>query len=303
MKKEIGFIGLGKMGQSIVLNLLDKKYKVVIYNRSPEPIKKFARKKGVVPSYSIDEFISKISSKPKIIWLMITAGKPVEETIRNLLPHLKKGDIIIDGGNSFYDDSIKRAKKLKKRGIEFIDCGVSGGIEGARRGACLMIGGNEKTFKKIENLFRDLSVKDGYGYVGLSGAGHFVKGIHNGIEYGMMSALNEGFEAIRSQSKIFKTDLKEVSKIYNNGSIIQGKLTNWLYDSFEKPRYLDEISCQVPEGETEKEMKILDRRFSMPILHKARMMRLHSRKDMVCGQIISALRNEFGGHDFKRKVK
>lgn len=297
---KIGFIGLGKMGSNMVMNLLDKKYKVTIYNRSSEPTKKLARK-GAKPSYSIEEFVSKIKDKPKIIWIMITSGKPVEETIKKLLPHLKKGDIIIDGGNSFYENSIKRYKMLKKKGIHFLDCGVSGGIGGARKGACMMIGGDKVIFKKIENLFKDMCVKSGYGYMGLSGAGHFVKGIHNGIEYGMMAALNEGFEAIKKQSKVFKTDLKEVAKVYDNGSIIEGKLTHWLYDSFSKPSYLDEISCEVPFGETEKEMKVLEKRFKMPILHQAHLMRLHSRKNTVCGQFISALRKEFGGHKFKKK--
>ena len=298
--KTLGFIGLGKMGSNMVLNLLDKKYKVIVYNRSSEPVKKIARK-GATPSYNMEEFVSKIKSKPKIIWLMITAGKPIDETIKKLLPHLKKGDIIIEGGNSFYENSMKRYKSLKKQGINFIDCGVSGGIEGARKGASMMVGGDKVIFKKIENLFKDMCVKDGYGYMGLGGAGHFVKGIHNGIEYGMMASLNEGFEAIKKQSKVFKTDLKEVAKVYNNGSIIEGKLTNWLYDSFSKPSYLDEISCQVPFGETEKEMKFLDKKFKMPILHQAHLMRLHSRKNTVCGQVISALRGEFGGHSVKKK--
>jgi len=300
MATKIGFIGLGKMGSNMVLNLLDKKYKVVVYNRSPWPTKKIAKKQAI-PTCSIKEFVQKLNTKPKIIWLMITAGKPVENTIKSLLPYLKKGDIIIDGGNSFYDYSIKRAKQLKKKGIYFLDVGVSGGIKGARHGACMMIGGDKKIFTKIEKIFKDMCVKDGYGYMGKSGAGHFVKGVHNGIEYGMMSALNEGMEAIRKQNKVFGTSLKEVAKVYNNGSIIESKITNWLQESFEKPHYLDEVSCQVPEGETEKEMKVLDKRFNMPILHQAHLMRLHSRKKGVCGQFISAIRHEFGGHAVKKK--
>jgi len=300
MKKHIGFIGLGKMGENMVLNLLDKRWKVVVYNRSPEPVKKISRK-GAMASYTIGEFCKKLS-KPKVIWMMITAGKPIDNMIKDLLPHLSRGDIIIDGGNSFYEVSMKRAKKLKSKGINFIDIGVSGGIEGAKKGASLMVGGDKKVFRKIEPLFKSLSVKDGYGYLGSSGAGHFVKGIHNAIEYGMMGSLNEGFEAIRKNSKKFGTDLREVAKVYDNGSIIQGKLTHWLWDSFQKPKYLDEISCQVPQGETEKEMKVLEKRFEMPILRQARLMRLHSRGKHICGQIISALRSEFGGHrTIKRK--
>jgi len=301
MKKHIGFIGLGKMGENMVLNLSEKGWKIVVYNRSPEPTKKLAKKKNIIPSYDLKEFMSKLS-KPNVIWMMITAGKPIDSMIKNLLPHLSRGDIIIDGGNSFYEVSMKRAKKLKSKGINFIDVGVSGGLEGARQGASLMIGGRKRDFKKLEPLFKALSVKDSYGYMGSSGSGHFVKGIHNAIEYGMMGSLNEGFEAIRKNSKKFGTDLKEVAKVYDNGSIIQGKLTHWLWDSFQKPKYLDEISCQVPKGETEKEMKVLEKRFKMPILRQARLMRLHSRGKHICGQIISALRSEFGGHrTIKRK--
>jgi 6-phosphogluconate dehydrogenase len=162
MKKELGFIGLGRMGSAMVLNLLDSKYRVVAYNRSPEPVRKLARK-GAVSSDSIEDLVSKIKSKPKVIWIMVTAGPVVDDIIRRLLPHLSKGDIIIDGGNSYYESSKKRYNFLKKKGIRFIDCGVSGGIQGARNGACMMIGGDKKTFSKTENLFKDMCVKDGYG--------------------------------------------------------------------------------------------------------------------------------------------
>jgi len=300
MKKQIGFIGLGRMGSNMVLNLIDKKYKVIAYNRSPEPTRKLAKKSGVIGSYSIEEFVKKLP-KPKIIVIMVTAGKPVESIIKSLIPLLSRGDIIIDGGNSYYENSIKRYKILKKKGIHFLDVGVSGGLEGARHGASLMIGGDKKVFKRTEQLFKDLATKDGYGYMGSVGSGHFVKGIHNGIEYGMMGALNEGFEAIKSEEKKFGTDLKEVAKVYDNGSIIKGRLTHWLWDSFQKPKYLDEISCEVPRGETEKEMKILERKYKMQVLKAARLMRVHTRTKGVCGRVVSALRNEFGGHKFKKK--
>jgi len=298
--KEIGFIGLGKMGGNMVLNLIDKKYKVVVYNRSPEATKKLSKKGNVIASYDLQEFMKK-TPRPRVIWIMIPAGKHVDIVIQKLLPYLSKGDIIIDGGNSYYENSIKRYKMLKKKDINFLDVGVSGGLEGARHGASLMIGGDRKVFKKTEQLFKDLATRDGYGYMGNAGSGHFVKGIHNGIEYGMMGALNEGFEAIKSEKKKFGTDLKEVAKVYDNGSIIKGRLTHWLWDSFQKPKYLDEISCQIPKGETEKEMKILERKYKMPVLKAARLMRVHTRTKGICGKVVSALRNEFGGHKFKKK--
>ncbi len=300
MRKQIGFIGLGKMGTNMVLNLADKKWEVIVYNRSPKKTKKIVKRKNISGSYSIEEFCKKVP-KPRVIWLMITSGKAIDKVISGLLPHLSRGDIVIDGGNSFYETSIKRYNRLKRKGVYFLDVGVSGGVEGARKGACMMIGGNKSVFKRLDNLFRDMCVKDGYGYMGSVGAGHFVKGIHNAIEYGMMSSLNEGFEAIKKQQKRFGTELKEVAKVYDNGSIIQGKLTHWLYDSLKKPEYLDEISCQVPFGDTEKEMRFLEKKFKMPMLKQARLIRYHSRKNQVCGQIISALRNKFGGHKFLKK--
>ena len=156
---KIGFIGLGRMGFNMALNLLDKNYKVVVYNRSPDKTLK-ASKAGAIGCYSYEEFAEKLG-KNKIIWIMVKSGKPVDDVISGILPFLNKGDIIIDGGNSFYKDSIRRAKMLKKRGISFLDCGVSGGVEGARNGACMMIGGNKTAFRKLEKMFKDLCVKDG----------------------------------------------------------------------------------------------------------------------------------------------
>lgn len=321
---KFGFIGLGKMGSNMVLNLLDHNHKPVVLNRSPQPTRKLA-KKGAIPAYSIEELISKLggavpigaggrgagrsvknqrtkSTTPKIIWLMIPAGKPVDQTIASLLPHLKKGDIIIDGGNSYYEDSIKRSRALKNKGIHFLDCGTSGGMEGARHGACMMIGSDSKpAFKKVEKLFKDMCVKNGYGFMGTSGAGHFVKGIHNGIEYGMMGAINEGMKAHQKLQKKFNLNIKEISKVYAHGSIIESRLMSWLDKSIHTPHYLDHISCEVPKGETEDEMRALTKKADLPILKAAIKMRRDSRSGTVCGDYISAMRNQFGGHKFKKK--
>ncbi len=290
----MGFIGLGKMGYNMVLQLIEKGNSVVAYNRTRARTKKIA-KEGAIPTYSIEELFEKLP-KRKIIWLMITAGKPVDEVINKLLPYLRKDDIVIDGGNSYYLDSIRRYNKLKEKGVYFLDCGTSGGIEGARYGASLMIGGDKLAFKKVEKIFKDLSVKNGYSYVGKSGAGHFVKMVHNAIEYGMIGAISEGFLAIEKKSKKFDTKLKDVARVYAHGSIIGGKLMTLLFEITKKDSYLDKVSCEVPEGETEKEMKMLERMDNMPILRQARLMRVNSRKHKVCGKIIAALRNRFGGH-------
>ncbi|MBT5271725.1 decarboxylating 6-phosphogluconate dehydrogenase [Candidatus Woesearchaeota archaeon] len=309
---KIGFIGLGRMGSNMVLNLIEKKNKIVAYNRTFGPVKQMKRK-GAIPAYSLEELVKKLPSSkttPKVIWIMIKAGKPVDMVIAKLIPLLNKGDIIIDGGNSFYKDSIRRNRLLKKKGIHFLDCGTSGGMEGARNGACMMVGGNKKVFNKIESLFRDMCTKDGYGYMGNAGAGHLVKMVHNGIEYGMMSALAEGFLAIEKHKPKFNTDLKEVSKVYANGSIIAGKLSSWLWKSFKTKGYLDKISCTVPKGETEDEMKELEGLADMPVLHQARLMRVKSRtvktktgktRKNICGKLIAAMRNQFGGHKVIKK--
>jgi len=295
----IGFIGLGRMGFSMVQNLLEHGHHVVGYNLHPQPTKKLA-KKGLTPAFSLEEMIRKLSGK-KIIWLMIPAGKPVDMVLKELAPLLKKGDIVIDGGNSYFKDSIRRGKELKKKGIGFLDCGTSGGISGARKGACMMIGGDQKVFKKVEILFKDMCVKNGYGYMGRSGAGHFVKMVHNGIEYGMMGAINEGMLAIEKYSKTFGTELKEAAKVYAHGSIIESRLMSWLYDSFNRKDYLNLISCEVPKGETEEEMKKLEKLATMRVLHQARLMRANSRKQGICGKLIAAMRNQFGGHKVKKK--
>lgn len=295
---EIAIIGLGRMGSSLALNLIDKKIKVIAFNRSSNKTKALA-KKGIIATFSYEELVSKFSSKPKIIWLMITSGKAVDDTINPLIPYLKKGDIIIDGGNSYYKDSIKRYNFLKKKGISFLDVGVSGGILGARNGACMMVGGDREIFKKIEPLIKAMCVKDGYGYIGKSGSGHFVKGIHNGIEYGMLASINEGFNAIESK-KEFKINVKEVSKIYNNGSIIEGKLMYYLFDFLNKED-INRISCESSFGETEEEMKKLSKEFKMPILKESIKIREKSRKKKTCTKYLSAIRNGFGGHKTLKK--
>ena len=297
---KLGFIGLGRMGSNMVLNLSSHKHSIVVYNRSSDKTKQLIKKsKKIIPSYTYKEFSSKLGKK-KIIWLMVDS-KAVDIILKDLSKHLKIGDIVIDGGNSYFKDSIERYTQLKKKGIYFLDCGVSGGVSGARNGASTMVGGDKLVFKKVEILFKDISVKDGYGYIGKSGAGHFVKMVHNGIEYGMMGAIAEGFGAIDKHKSDFNLNSKEISKVYSNGSIIESKLMSLLNDAFKKPYYLRNIPCKVPKGETEDEMQKLEGLSDMPILHQARLMRIHSRIGKFCGTLISAMRTQFGQHEFKKK--
>lgn len=298
---KIGFVGLGRMGFNMVLNLMDHKHKVVAYNRSKDPVKKIA-KKGAIPAFSVEEMFNELP-KRKVIFIMVTAGKPVDAVIKSLLPYLKKGDIVVDSGNSFFKDSQRRYKKLKKKGMHFLDCGTSGGIEGARNGACMMVGGDKKIFKYTEKLFKDMCVKDGYGYMGKPGAGHFVKMVHNAIEYGMLGAIAEGMEVNKKNEKKLKLDMSEISKVYAHGSIIESRLMSWTDDIVKQKKLLKQLSGKVPKGETEEEMILLEKMTGkMPILHQAHTVRERTRvKKTYGGKIVAGVRFLFGGHKFNKK--
>lgn len=293
----IGFIGLGRMGENMVLNLLDNKKKVVVYDLSKRSIKKL-QKKGAKGAFSVDELFQKLP-KRKIIWLMIPSGKPTEELVETLSNRLSKGDVLIDGGNSHYKDSQHRYNLLKKKGISYLDVGTSGGVSGARYGACMMIGGDKTTYELIKPFLEVMCVKDGYGYMGKSGAGHFVKGVHNGIEYGMLGAIAEGMQAIKKESKKLGTNMQEVAKVYAHGSIIESRLMSWT-ESGLKRKDFKKLSGRVPKGETEEEMKELGKEYSLPLLDAARKAREKTRKSpSYAGKVTTIVRNEFGGHKIK----
>lgn len=338
LPKSIGIVGLGKMGGNIARRLLERDWQVVGFNKDAKATDEL-KKEGAQGAYSLEELVSKLA-EPRLVWLMIPAftppslqlrraskstagkpaGKPVDETLFSkdgLVKYLKRGDIVVDGGNSFFKDSERRARRLKKYGIHFLDVGVSGGPSGAREGASLMIGGEEKIFRSLENLFKDLAVEDGYAYLGKSGAGHFTKMVHNGIEYGMMQALAEGFSVLRAAElrglnadkhrKIkYKFDLTKIADIYNHGSVIESRLVGWLRNGFEEfGDDLNGVSGSVAatgEGEwtvkTAKEMKI-----PVQIIEGAFKFRVKSQKHpSYVGKILSALRNQFGGHSIAQKL-
>ncbi len=318
-KKEIGIIGLGKMGKNLALRLLEKNWRVAAYDVN-EAARDEAAREGIAVAGSVEELIKRFAS-PRVIWMMIPAGKIFDEIVfekNNSASLLEKGDTLIDGGNSFYEDSVRRAKKLKKLGINFLDVGVSGGPAGARYGACLMVGGEKPVYDRLEDLFRDLAVSNGYEYVGKSGAGHFVKMIHNGIEYGMMQAIAEGFNVLRTadlrgfnadkRRKLkYKFDLAKIAGVYNHGSVIESRLVDWLEKAFlEYGENLEGISGSVGhtgEGEwTVKTAKKLG--VPVPIIKAALDFRVQSKKKpSYIGKILSALRNQFGGHEVKSKIK
>lgn len=290
---KVGFIGLGRMGMALVQNLIDNGHEVVAYNRSADKVQE-AVSFGASAADSLEDMIEQLEGR-RTIWLMVTASA-VDEILDNLEPLLRKGDIIIEGGNSYFEESQRRAKRFEKKGVAFLDCGTSGGVEGARHGACMMIGGPKEAFSFVETIFRDSCVEQGYAHVGSSGAGHFVKMVHNGIEYGMMGALGEGMHAISNYQKKLGLDLKGVSRVYAHGSIVEGKLSSLLERGLKRADF-DSIAGTVPKGETEEEMERLEKLADMPILTEARMMRVRTRtKPTFAGKIIATLRNEFGGH-------
>jgi glucose-6-phosphate 1-dehydrogenase len=296
-RREIALYGLGKMGANLARNFRDHGWRVVVANRSEEPIIAL-EKEGFEGAHSLDEMIGKLSPSPRVIWLMVTAGKPVDDLIVNLIPKLKRGDIVIDGGNSFFEDSMRRSKLLAKQGIAFLDAGVSGGPAGARNGACMMIGGDKKAFQKLEPLFADASVRDGYAYFGLAGAGHFTKMVHNGIEYGMMQSIAEGFALMKKSP--FKLDLEAVAKLYNHGSVIESRLIGWLERGFAQfGKELKGVSGSVAyTGEGEWTVKTAKKwKIPTPIIEDSFKFRVKSQKlPSYTGKILSALRNQFGGH-------
>jgi len=298
---KIAYIGLGKMGMGQAERLLEKEHEVVAWNRSPEKADQLATR-GAIAAHSIAEIFEKFGNERKIVWLMVP-WQAVDEMIAQVAPFLSKGDILIDGGNSPYTETVKRAKKLTRKGIRFMDIGTSGGPGGARNGACLMIGGERSLYDELTPLFVDLSVAQGFAYMGASGAGHFAKMVHNGIEYGMMQAIGEGFEVLKKSE--FNLDLAEVARIYNHGSVIESRLVGWLGQAFAKNTTdLNGISGEVSHsGEGEWTVKAARKLgVKTPIIKGSLDFRKKSTGNPTyTGKVVSALRNQFGGHDVGEK--
>jgi glucose-6-phosphate 1-dehydrogenase len=304
LEKEIGIVGLGKMGTGLAQNLLEKGWSVHAYNRSREKAD-LLKEKGIMPFYSLKELVASLR-KPRIVWIMLTAGAPVDEAIfgpEGVLQYLEEGDIIVDGGNSNYKDAIRREKEILKRGVQFVDVGFSGGPKGARYGGCLMVGGTKKMFDYMKPLYHDISLEHGYQHFEGTGAGHFVKMVHNGIEYGMMQAIAEGINILKHVS--YKLDLTKVADIYNHGSVIESRLTGWLYDAFQiYGTDLNEVSGTVAHtGEGAWTVEVANKLgLKAKVIEDSLQFRVDSEKNPdYTGQVLSALRNMFGGHDIKKR--
>jgi 6-phosphogluconate dehydrogenase len=296
----LAMIGLGRMGGNMSERLMKGGHEVVVYDRSPEAVQRYVSQ-GATGAANPGEITSKLKS-PRIAWIMVPSGKPVDDTIASLLPGMGKGDVIIDGGNSNYHDSMRRAADLKARGIHFVDAGTSGGIWGLANGYCLMIGASPEAFALCEPIFKTLGPPDGYAHMGPPGSGHYVKMIHNGIEYGMLQAYAEGYEILHA-SKNFKLDLHKVAAVWNRGSVVRSWLNELAETAFEKEGELESLRGYVEDsGEgrwTVQEAIDLD--VPAPVITLSLLTRLRSRQaDSFSAKVIAALRNEFGGHAVKK---
>jgi len=229
---DLGFIGLGRMGANMVRRLLLDKHHVVAYNRTAEKTREIMTE-GADGAFSLEELVGKLQ-KPRAVWLMVPAGDATEAQIDELLRLLEPGDTIVDGGNSNFHDSVRRHAKVAEHGINFVDAGVSGGIWGLKIGYCLMVGGEPEPVKRLEPVFRSLAPTDGYLHAGGPGAGHYVKMVHNGIEYGMMQAYAEGFEILHASD--YKLDLAAIADLWNHGSVVRSWCSNWPFPPSQRIR-------------------------------------------------------------------
>lgn len=295
---ELGLIGLGRMGMNMARRLIRDGHRVVAYNRTPDKVRQ-AEAEGAVGTASIEDLVATLKP-PRVLWTMVPAGKVTGETIERLAMRLDRGDTVIDGGNSFYKDSIERHDQLKANGIDFLDAGTSGGIWGLKVGYCLMVGGERAAFERVEPIFRSLAPKDGYALVGGPGAGHFTKMIHNGIEYGMMQAYAEGFEILRASG--FNLNLRQIAHLWNQGSVVRSWLLELAELAFQKDPDLTALEGYV-EDSGEGRWTILEamtRDVPAPVITLSLLTRFRSRQaESFQQKVVAALRAEFGGHPVK----
>lgn len=297
--KKVGLIGLGRMGYNLALNMLD--HNTIVHAYDLVVTDEVKQNRQIKLFDTLNDLVESLS-RPRILWLMVPAGEITDNVISELTNYLDKEDILIDGGNSNYNDTLRRYSELKAKSINFIDCGTSGGTEGARQGASLMVGGEEEIVKSIEWLFKDLATKNGYGYMGKPGSGHFVKMVHNGIEYGMMQAIGEGFELL--QKSDFEFDYQEVSKVWAHGSIIEGLLMDTAYSAFKKDERLENILGRVDDsGEGQWTIEAaLKYKASIPVIANSLFARYKSRdEEHFSEKIVAAMRYEFGRHKVYKK--
>ena len=294
---ELGMIGMGRMGMNMARRLVNAGHRVVVYNRTQDKVASMVRE-GAVGSDSLDDLVRKLKGK-KVIWMMLPIGGPIDEHIELLSPLLSEGDILIDGGNSHFKDDIRRENILNAKGIHYLDAGVSGGIWGLKVGYCTMVGGDKNDFAHIEPLLKSLAPDGGYLYCGPTGAGHFVKMVHNGIEYGLMESYGEGFEILKASTYSDHLNLHNIARLWNRGSVVRSWLLELLESAFEKNPNLDNINGYVEDsGEGRWTVgQAIESEVSATAIAHAVFKRFESRqKENFSNKVLAALRNEFGGH-------
>ena len=296
---ELGIYGLGRMGGNMATRLVRGGHRVVASNRSRGPVDE-AASLGAVPAYTMEEMVSKLEASPRIVWLMVPSGQVTDDAVDHAMSLLKPGDIIIDGGNSNFHDTQRRNARVAAAGMHYMDCGTSGGIWGLKVGYSLMVGGEKPIFDHCEPIFKTLAPENGYGYMGASGAGHFVKIVHNGIEYGMLQAYGEGFEIIEKSE--FTPDLREVTRVWQNGSVVRSWLLDLAALAFAEDPGLQNIQGYVQDsGEGRWTVQAaIDEDVPAPVITLSLLQRFVSRQDeSFSAKVIAALRNQFGGHAVK----
>lgn len=295
----IGMVGLGKMGFPLTQNLKRNGFEVAAFDVATENRQK-AAETGVATCASLRDLVETLPGK-KVLWLMVPAGEVTGAVIEELKTLLPQGAILIDGGNSNFNDSVRRHAELKEHGIGFLDCGTSGGTSGALHGACTMVGGDAEVFRQCEHIFKAISVKNGYLYTGKGGSGHFVKMVHNGIEYGMMQSIAEGFEVLKKSR--YDLDYEQVARVWNHGSVIRSWLIELTQSAFSKDADLSGLKGVVRssgEGKWTVETA-LGLGVPTPVIALSLLMRFRSmEEDTFAGKVLAALRNEFGGHAVDR---
>ena len=294
---QLAMIGLGRMGGNMAERLMRRGHKVVVYDRSADAVAKY-KDMGATPASDLAGVVRALSS-PRVIWIMVPAGDPVDQTIAALRPLLSAGDVIIDGGNSNFHDSMRRGADLATSKIEFIDSGTSGGIWGLENGYCLMVGGSDGAVKTCEPIFTALAPEDGYAHVGPVGAGHYVKMVHNGVEYGLLQAYAEGYEILHASKQFPKLDLEQVANVWQHGSVVRSWLNELAATAFSRDASLSTLKGWVADsGEGRWTVQeAIDIDVPAPVITLSLLTRLRSRQaDSFGAKVIAALRNEFGGH-------
>jgi len=299
---KIAMIGLGKMGANMTTRLINNNHQVVVYDLNQESIKK-AEAGGAIAAYSLQELVDKLAV-PRVVWVMVPSGKPTEITINKLANLLSPNDTIIDGGNSYYKDTVRRGQELAEKDINYLDVGTSGGVWGLKEGYSMMIGGKTEAVEQLAPIFKSLApaADKGWGHVGPSGSGHFVKMVHNGIEYGMMQAYAEGFDLMHKKEE-FGLDMYKIANIWQDGSVVRSWLLDLTANALSENPEFDGIASWVPDSGEGRwtVMEAIETATPMPVISMALQSRFSSRDENAYSfKLLSALRNQFGGHAIKK---